>query len=132
MRKKPLDLIKKDSGLLLEKITKRNRLVDFSISLFMAFLLTYALYKRITYNTHYVGDGIFINIFLVSYFLVAFIPLYRSVNLVTIKKTISAFEKYGITRALVLHYEELQIKSGWYLLHILLAMVVFILVFVIT
>ena len=133
LRKKKIELLlKKDTESLLDRITKRNRVVDASISLFIAFLLTYALYMRIKLHSYSSDDKGFIKIFLASYFLAVFIPLYRSVNIMALKKTIEVFKEYGAANALLEHYGELKIKSGWYILHIFLAMVIFFLVFAIT
>ncbi len=125
-------LVKDDAQSALEKVTKRNYLVDVSISLFITFILTYTLYQRIKLNFYSSDDNWFMNIFLTSYFLVAFIPLYRCVNLMALKKTIEVFKKYGVTESLLVHYAELKIKSWWYLLHLSLTMTIFFLIFAIT
>ena len=112
------------------KISRRNSTTNTLIGISIAFLLTYTLYARI--NLNFQGGRDFIYLFLVTYFFVAFIPLYRLVDLTAFKNNIGIFKKYGVPETILLHYEELKIKSGWYLLHLFLAMTFFVLVFAIT
>ena len=120
---------KGDEGLS-DEILRRNYIVNLSISLFIAFLLAYTLYRRITLSIQ--GNDNFIKIFLAAYFLVAFIPLYRLVDLTAFKHSISIFKKYGIPKTILLHYEELKIKSGWFFFHLFLAMAFFVSIFAAT